>query len=223
MRRLPLMGRSLPLLPLVALAVVLSGVVVAVAMLWSTPLSTAPTAPVALETTTASNAADEDTEQSEASGAGDEVALPMVAYEAFLPRDPFEPVVEPEAAEPPLDENGEPLPQPDSDVDPADPADPTDPGTPGPQPPDEQENSDTRRCTGEAEVVCDGRLLILEDIRSDNDDEIAVIVVDDVTFQVQPGERFATSFELLRIDVDSARLLFGDEVFSLPLHSSVMK
>lgn len=166
---------------------------------------------------------DDDGTEEAAEGVDTPILLPLVAYEVFLSRDPFEPVVEPDEPSVPVDGNSDPADPDDPNAAPGAPSDPngtqTDPVRPGGDP----NGTQTGQCQGDAEVVCSGKLLVLEDLRTVDGEEIAVIVVGDVTYQVRPGERFAESFELLRIDIDSVRLLYGDEVFSLRLLSSVMK
>lgn len=146
------------------------------------------------------------------------ILMPLVAYELFLSRDPFEPVVE------------EPEPEPSEPVDtddpngtsPADPSDPTAPGGNGTAPP--PDGSETGRCRGVQEVVCDGIVLTIEEVREIDGERVAIIVVDDVRWQVREGERFAEAFELLRIQDDgSLRLIYGDEVFTLRAGESALK
>lgn len=221
MSSLPVVKRTLPrtawiLLPAGALVLSLF-----VAILALTGSVSATSASQPLEPSMIVSESDDDGTAEAVEGAESPITLPLVAYEVFLSRDPFEPVVEPDEPMAPVDANGDPVDPVDPDGAPADPSDPntTDPD----QPVSDPDGTETGRCRGDAEVVCDGTVLVLEDLRTVDSDEIAVIVVGDVTYQVRPGERFAESFELLRIDIDSARLLYGDEVFSLRLLSSVMK
>ena len=163
----------------------------------------------------AATEADDDAEQ----GAGEEpVVLPMVSYELFLARDPFEPVVpEPEPAPDPTD----PL----APTDPTDPADPTDPSAPiDPTDPSVPAPGVTNGpCTGDTEVVCDGRVLSVVEVFESNGEFVAVIQVDTMRYEVRAGDTFADVFEVVSISADEVRLLFGDRVVRILVGDNALK
>jgi hypothetical protein len=149
--------------------------------------------------------------------------LPIVTYEIYLSRDPFDPVVpEPTSAatsggaeatqasgaiQPSLG-----LPDPEDPADPADPIDPTDP------------NEDVRQsgCRGEAEVICDGRVVTLIGIRDDGEPR-AAIQVDTTVYDVGVGDRFAEYFQVRSIEGGCANLLYGDDGFRVCEGDRVLK
>ena len=75
--------------------------------------------------------------------------------------------------------------------------------------------------TGE-EAVCDGAVVTLIDV---DDEGRAVVEVNGVTYTVGPGETFATSFRVERIDTAAgcAFLRFGDEAFTICVGATVLK
>jgi len=137
-------------------------------------------------------------------------ALPTVTYEVFLARDPFEPVV-PEDVVVPASETG-------------DSGDQTQPGETDPDDPDNQSTPPTEGCTGEDEVVCNGSVVTLVDVTTDEaGDPVAVIQVDSTIYEVARGEQFAGSYEVRAIDPPCVSLLFGDDGFQLCEGDRVLK
>ncbi|MEX1176842.1 MAG: hypothetical protein WEB09_00135 [Nitriliruptor sp.] len=173
---------------------------------------------------------------------GDETPLPLVTYEVFLERDPFDPVV-PESAEgasAPGDGAGEGLPTaPEDPASPGTPDDPDqsdlppgtdpDPGTtpPGSTPPPGESPPSTPPsggCRTNGQANCDGRIVSVVDIRTDDTGTpVAIVQVDSTIYEVRRGERFAGSFELRAIDGECASLLYGDDAFRLCAGDRVLK
>lgn len=169
---------------------------------------------------------------------GDEVEqLPIVTYEVFLSRDPFEPVVpEPEeetseasAEEQPqtiTDGPGSEAPEQPADPDSADPggadpptSDPDQPGTGAPPP----TNDGSRSCGAGTDTVCDGRTLSLVAVSSDEQGPIAAVQVDTTIYEVREGDVFARDFLVQSIADDQVTLLYGDEVVTLRQGERVLK
>ena len=167
----------------------------------------------------AADAGDEDDSDVEATDA--DVAV-LRTFEIVLARDPFAPVVPEDLPEPPSNNsnNSTPTPSPSDPAAPSDPADPSDPNNST----DPSNNDDPdRQCTGQEELICNGRVVTLDSIQGTGDDQRALIQVDDIVYSVQPGDRFASSFELLRIDGDCAVFAYGDEVQRLCTGETVLK
>ena len=168
--------------------------------------------PDALPPLTVAATGDEDGDQT-TDTAAEPVALPLVSYELFLARDPFEPVV--------------PEPEPEDPVDPADPADPaapTDPADPAdPAAPTPGTGVTNGPCTGDVEVVCDGRVLSVVEIFEVNGELVAVIQVDTMRYEVRAGDTFADVFEVVSITPDEVRLLFGDRVVRIRVGDNALK
>ena len=170
-------------------------------------------------------------EDTDGQAASDDLeALPVVTYDVYLDRDPFDPVVPEEVDQTPTgtdpadtdadpDPDMEPHPDADSPDPEGDPDDETAPdnGT-APEPDDGVDE-----CAGDEEIVCDGRVVSLQEIARDGPEPVAVIQVDTTIYEVRPGEAFAQRFRLLTIEEDRVTALFGDTRFSLPLGESVLK
>lgn len=167
----------------------------------------------------AAPAATDTAEEEEAVTTADQpIALPLVSYELFLARDPFEPVVpepepEPEPVDPtdPLDPT-----DPAAPTDPTDPADPADPTTPG-------NGVANGGCVGDVEVVCDGRVLSVIEVSESNGEFVAVIQVDTMRYEVGVGDTFADVFEVVSISADQVRILFGDRVVRILVGDNALK
>jgi hypothetical protein len=145
-------------------------------------------------------------------------ALPVVTYEIYLARDPFDPVVPEPEPEPATGGPDAPAPDPgDPDAPAPDPDDPdaraSDPDGPAAPPRD--------GCAGDVEVVCDGHVVTLQEVAEGG--QVAVIQVDTALYEVRSGETFAERFRLLSIEQDRVTALFGDERFTLPLGDRVLK
>jgi hypothetical protein len=159
--------------------------------------------------------------------------LPLVTYEVFLDRDPFDPVVpepvnatatgdgqtEGETADGGTGEGSET---------PADPSEPTDPGgvppatgTPPATPP--AQGADT--CTPDGDdLVCNGRVVSLIEIRTGDDGELlAVIQVDTTIYEVGAGDTFAGSFRVQSITETDVLIQYGDDVDRFEVGDRVLK
>lgn len=138
----------------------------------------------------------------------DEV-VPIVTYEVFLARDPFEPVREP--ATPVAPDPGDATPPTATP-----PTDPTQPPPANGEPPPPANglpptNGGTfQGCHGEEEVVCDGRVVTLLDITQQDGRRVAVIQVDETVYTVAQGDVFADHFFLRLIEDDSVIIVYGD-------------
>jgi hypothetical protein len=158
--------------------------------------------------------------------------LPVVTYDVFLSRDPFDPVVpEPVAA---ASDGGSSEVQVIDDTDPSDASeDGADDGSSrdgdaafdgdrGEEHVDDAAGSEACR-GGSDEVVCDGHVVSLLSLTT-GDDPMAVIQVDTETYGVKRGQAFAERFLFLDVvDEGTIRLLYGDEVFRISIGERVMK
>jgi hypothetical protein len=159
--------------------------------------------------------------------------LPMVTYDVFLARDPFDPVVpEPVAA---ASDGGSSEVQVIDDTDP--PSDASEDGAgdgssgdgdaafdgdSGDHQVDDAAGSEVCR-GGPDEVVCDGHVVSLLSLTT-GDDPVAVIQVDTETYGAKRGQAFAERFLFLDVvDEGTIRLLYGDEVFRISIGERVMK
>lgn len=165
--------------------------------------------------------------------------LPIVTFEVFLARDPFEPVV-PEPADttdnttvpgPGENSNDDPT-QPTDPTDPTQPGTPTDPTQPGTQPTDPTQPGTsptqpapprTPTCTDDDPPVCDGRVVSLVEITGDGNGRLAVIQVDTTIYEVREGDLFAGSFLVRSITADSVQLSYGDDGLTLRPGERVLK
>jgi hypothetical protein len=185
--------------------------------------------PVAAATASTAESADGQGEEVE----GDEVVddLPLVTYEVFLDRDPFDPVVpEPVAATTATEGTGETA-DPDG-TDPVDSADPgvtpvdgTDPDPTAPSPPTTGAPAPSPVCTsGEQQIECNGRTVSLIEIRTDDDGQlVAIIQVDTTIYEVREGDTFAGSFRVQSITDEGVLLQYGDDVEPLEVGDRVLK
>lgn len=175
--------------------------------------------------------------EAEQTAAPDET-LPVATYEVFLSRDPFRPVI----PEPGAGADGDGTTDGDgtdgdgttdgdgadgdgTDGDGAD-GDGTDgdgtdgDGTDG----DGTDGDDEGACTGQDEVVCDGRVVSLVDVFVDDDGTpVAVVQVDNELFEVRDGDVFAENFQVMAVDPPCVTLLFGDDSFTLCEGERVLK
>jgi hypothetical protein len=154
--------------------------------------------------------------------------LPLVTYEVFLSRDPFDPVVPdpvPAAAtdgtatdgtatdgtatdgtgtQPPTD--GTVPPPTDGSTPP--PTDGTPPPATGTPPP-------PAGCSTGETVSCDGRIVALVEVRGSGDDAVAIVQVDTTLYEVRVGDTFAGAFQLSSISGSCVNVLYGDDAFPL--------
>ncbi|MFU8840024.1 MAG: hypothetical protein ACNA8R_04805 [Nitriliruptoraceae bacterium] len=202
-------------------AVLIAGLAV-----WMSDAPPASRVPTALPDTAAVAA---EADEQEAATLDDElepIALPLVAYELFLARDPFEPVVpEPEPA-------------------PTEPSDPNDAAGNGDGNGDSSGaangnstsgnstsgnstsgNGDavTPSCTRGAEVVCDGRVLTIVEVLEENGEMVAVIQVNTMRWRVTVGDVFADVFQVLSISADEVRVLYGDRIVTILARDNALK
>jgi hypothetical protein len=169
-------------------------------------------------------------------------ALPVVTYDIYLARDPFEPVVDPDppagetspdaagpvelvAGEPTTDQPGTPVS-----------ADPTEPGTASPPGTDPQpsptpgqplppgDGSSSGSCTGQEELVCDGRVVSFQGMTVRNGERVATIQVGTDVYEVAHGEVFASHFRVVEFVSDSMiRLQYGELIYELSASQRSMK
>lgn len=210
--------------PLVLVAAV-AGAVLAAVLIWffavapllagDEPDDTA-AAPAATVTDDAAAAAPDDAAVEAAADAAVDEALPIVTYEVFIDRDPFEPVV-PEPASATADVAVEPVDGTDGSVTDGTTGGTTD-GTTGEQP------EATDGCTTGDQVVCDGRVVSLVDIKTaDDGTRVAIIQVDTTLYEVGAGQVFAGAFQVQSISGDRVFLLYGDDAFELQEGDRVLK
>lgn len=181
--------------------------------------------PAPQEESSASEApTDEPAEDDEVVGDPDEL-LPLVTYEVFLARDPFEPLVPSGGGGDGTGTTGGT----DGGT-----TGGTDGGTTGGTDGDTTGGTDggttdggtdgTDPCTQNGEVVCDGHVVSLVDVFVDEDGtERAVIQVDESIYEVVAGQQFATNFQVSSIDPPCVTLLYGDDAFSLCEGEQVLK
>jgi hypothetical protein len=152
--------------------------------------------------------------------------LPVLTYEVYLARDPFDPVVpepEAEAAETVVPTGSvepvgtvDPLP---GETDPTPVTSPTDPEPePGTDPP-----PSTGGCAEGDEVVCDGLAVSLLQVLSRDGEPVAVIQVDSTIYEVRAGELFADRFMVRSIGGTCASLLYGDDGFTVCVGDRILK
>jgi hypothetical protein len=164
----------------------------------------------------------------------DVAALPVVTYDIYLARDPFEPVVEPD---PPAEETtsstpgavdpvtGEPTPAsgtpvPEDPAAPGSPAPGTDPGTGQPLP--STDGGTSGSCTGQEELVCDGRVVSLLGVTVRNGERVATIQVGTDLYEVAHGEVFASYFRVVEFVSDTVvRLQYGELIYEVTLSRSM--
>jgi hypothetical protein len=170
----------------------------------------------------------------------DALTLPTVTYDTYLDRDPFEPVLR-EAAEvespdtvaapapaPPTPTGGTIVVDPETgqlivvSSDPSPTTQPTDPSQPDGST-DDPNTTDSRRCQGGDELVCEGRVVTLSAVEQTSNGASATFQVDTVVYTVGVGEDFATSFRLLSVDGSCATFLYGDERNTLCTGQSTLK
>lgn len=187
---------------------------------WSLGAAGDDTGPSALADDPSFIAESGDDEASDPQEADEPIPLPLVTYELFLARDPFEPVVpDPVPAAP---APGEP-------TDPADPTAPPAPDTPPTTPPNESNTNgnstanENGACTGTIEVVCNGRVLSVIEIAEENGELVAVIEVDTMRYRVGVGDVFADNFQVVSISPNEVRILFGDRVSSIEVGDNALK
>lgn len=155
-----------------------------------------------------------------------QAVTPVVTYDVFLSRDPFEPVVpeeEPASVTDPAGPGDPAAPtEPSDPSQPSDPADPSDPSNGGGTQPVSPSDPD---CRSGAEVVCEGRVLTAIDIFRDGDDYVAVIQVDTTIFEVRRGQQFSTdpAFRVVDLTATSVTLQVGDDAFVLRTGDTVLK
>lgn len=195
------------------------------AFLWTDGGSELDGLPAATETDEAEPpAAEEESDLEEDSGDLEVVEdLPVVTYEVYLARDPFEPVREPEATDGGAgDQNGSAGDDGGTGT-PDDPDSPDDPSAPDPDDPDEPSGDPS--CAGsEDERVCDGRVVSLLEVTEQDGELVAEIQVDTTIYTVHKDQVFATQFELESFEgTECVMLTFASETFRLCVGESTLK
>jgi hypothetical protein len=139
-------------------------------------------------------------------------AAPVVTYDVELSRDPFDPVVpELESVEVIDTVATDPF---------SDPGQPVLVGDAGPTSVTPTED----RCSGTQEVVCDGQVVSLLDIRSGDDGLlVAVVQVDATVHQLRKGDPFGERYVLQQVTASTATIAYGDEAFTLMIVDRVLK
>jgi hypothetical protein len=162
--------------------------------------------------------------------------LPLVTYEVFLDRDPFDPVVpEPVSTTETDTGDGEPTGEAGGETEaptdpnaPPDPNQPTEPGGTPPAtgtPPTTAPAQGVGNCTADGEdLVCNGRVVSLIEIRTGDDGELlAIIQVDTTIYEVGVGDTFAGSFRVHSISETEVLIQYGDDVDRFEVGDRVLK
>jgi hypothetical protein len=163
--------------------------------------------------------------------------LPLVTYEVFLDRDPFDPVVpEPVSTTETVagdgeatDGTGDGAATGDGSETPTDPNGGTDPvGTPPPAagtPPASPPAQGVGSCVADGDdLVCNGRVVSLIEIRTGDDGELlAVVQVDTTIYEVGIGDAFAGSFRVHSISETEVLIQYGDDVDRFEVGDRVLK
>jgi len=171
---------------------------------------------------------DDQDQATEEEQAGDEaIPLPLVTYELFLARDPFEPVVPEPVAAPsdPTDPDGSGSNGNGSDANGSGDSNGND-STNGNSNSSSNGNSSGNSnggCSGTSEVVCDGRVLTVIEVFEQNGELLAVIQVDTMRYQVAVGDIFADYFQAVSISPDRVRVLYGDSVVTIDVGDNALK
>jgi hypothetical protein len=175
--------------------------------------------------------------------------LPVVTHDIYLARDPFEPVVEEESAAAdggdgtsdgatpasvtadglPVVEDPDPVPG--TEPQPGDPlpvaGDPLPgegeplPDAGGFVPPADGTSSGT--CTGQEELVCDGRVVTLDSVTMRNGARVATIQVGTDVYEVAQGEVFASTFRVVEFTEAGVRLQYGELIYELTAANRTLK
>jgi hypothetical protein len=146
--------------------------------------------------------------------------LPLVTYEVFLDRDPFEAVVpEPvSATASPASGEGTAIDGGTTTGDGTITEPPTgdgageEPTSPAPPATNDGGSTGGAACRSGETVTCDGRAVSVIEIRQGDDGEfVAVIQVDTTIYEVRQGDHFAGSFVVASITETEVGLFYGDE------------
>lgn len=208
----------------VAGAVVVAGLAV---WLGSAPGET-PGSP-SLPETPALTAEGESEETTEAQQAEDEpIPLPLVSYELFLARDPFQPVVPDPASETgPSSPNGSNGTSGNGTTGGNGTTDgngsSNGSGTSNGNSNGNSSGNSNGGCSGDTEVVCDGRVLTVIEVFEQNGELLAVVQVDTMRYQVGVGDVFADNFQTVSISPDQVRVLYGDSVVTIQVGDNALK
>lgn len=79
------------------------------------------------------------------------------------------------------------------------------------------------RCVTAKSVSCDGRNVSLVDVFTEDGTETAVVRIDDVIYEVEAGEQFASNFVVRSIETSCVTLQYGDDAFTLCEGEAVLK
>jgi hypothetical protein len=178
-------------------------------------------------------------------GVSDVDQLPVVTYEVFLARDPFDPVVpEPVAVVEPVatDDGTTDGGTTDGATDGATDGGTTDGGTTDGGTTDggttdggttdggttdggttDGGQTPAAGCSGEDTVTCDGRIVSLVEVQGSGTAALAIVQVDSSLYEVAAGDTFAGSFHLGSISGSCATVLYGDDAFELCEGDRVLK
>lgn len=198
----PFVGRSRLLVSALVLTAV--GALGAAALLSAPPeegdtqvlAATEPAEPETVPAASADDEADESEANDEDAAAAALAALRTI--EIHVDRDPFEPVrPEPAADDEPADPS-----LPDDPVDPSEP-DPPGNGDPSPVPPPAGDGTTDGRCVDQAELVCGGQVVEVQETTADG----ATIIVGGTVYRVSVSERFAEDFVLTAIDASGCAII----------------
>ena len=130
----------------------------------------------------------------------DLLAVPLMAEEVSLSRDPFDPVRQP--PEEPVDETVSPTAGTSPETGPI--------GQPVFVP-----GEGATACRTDGDVVCDGISVALLDVTDRDGDEVAMVQADTTVLEVTEGMVFFERFRVLSIDGMCVSFVYGDEPFTL--------
>jgi hypothetical protein len=132
------------------------------------------------------------------------VAAPVDGEPVVVGTEPL-PVAEPLPGDGGAPAEGEPLPDADGFVVPTD-------------------GTASGTCTGQEELVCDGRVVTLDSITMRNGERVATIQVGTDVYEVARGEVFASTFRVVEFSSDSAVMLqYGELIYELTAAHRSMK
>jgi hypothetical protein len=70
-------------------------------------------------------------------------------------------------------------------------------------------------CTGQEELVCDGRVVTLDSVTMRNGERVATIQVGTDVYEVAQGEVFASTFRVVEFTETGVRLQYGELIYEL--------
>ncbi len=78
-------------------------------------------------------------------------------------------------------------------------------------------------CTSGAVVTCDGQSVRLIDVYDQSGANRAIVEIDGVAYDVESGQTFAVSYQVLSVEQSCATLLYGDDAFTLCEGQQILK